>query len=123
MRCNLWNVVLTAVLSVALARPAKAETLDTAGKQIYAGIAVVGAAAAVGIVLIVLHEKHKTRAITGCVTSGASGMSLTADKDRRIYALSGDTVDIKPGNRMTLRGTLRSGKMPVFETQSITKDM
>ena len=120
---NLWKVVLIAVLSVALVRPARAETLDTAGKQIYAGIAVVGAAIAVGIILIVLHEKHKTRAITGCVTSGASGMSVTDDKDKRVYALSGDPVGIKPGDRMTLQGKARGGKTPVFEAQSITKDL
>ncbi len=120
---NLLKVVLIAVLSVALVRPARAETLDAVGKQIYAGIAVVGAAVAVGIVLIVLHEKHKTKAITGCVTSGASGMSVTDDKDKRVYALSGDPVGIKPGDRMTLEGKRRGGKIPVFEARSVTKDL
>ena len=120
---NLFKVVLIAVLSVALVRPARAETLDTLGTQIYAGIAVVGAAIAVGIVLIVLHEKHKTKAITGCVASGVSGMSVTDDKDKRVYALSGDPVGIKPGDRRTLEGKRRGGKMPVFEARSVTKDL
>ena len=120
---NIWKVILIAVLSVALARPVRAESLDTAGKQIYAGIAVVGAAVAVGIILIVLHEKHKTRTITGCIASGASGITLTDDKDKRVYTLSGDPVGLKPGNRMTLQGKPRRGKMPVFEAQSITKDL
>src|SRR5579863_9639945 len=112
---NIWKVILIAILSIALVRPARAESLDTAGKQIYAGIAVVSAAIAVGIVLIVLHEKHKTRAITGCVTSGASGTSVTDDKDKRVYVISGDPVGIKPGDRMTIQGKPRGGKMPVFE--------
>jgi len=31
-------------------------------------------------------------------------MSVTDEKDKRIYALSGNTTDIKPGDRVTLRG-------------------
>ena len=91
---NLFKVVLIAVLSVALVRPARAETLDTLGTQIYAGIAVVGAAIAVGIVLIVLHEKHKTKAITGCVASGVSGMCSCAAI--RPASSSGLMIQIEP---------------------------
>ncbi len=69
MRRNLWNIVLVAALSVALVRPARAETFDTLGKEIIAGIVVVSAAVTVGIILIILHEKHKTGTITGCVAS------------------------------------------------------
>jgi hypothetical protein len=69
---HLWKALLIAVLCVSLSEPARAETFDTLGKQIYAGIAVVSAAAVVGIVLIVLHEKHKLRTVTGCVASGRS---------------------------------------------------
>ena len=57
-----------------------AQTPET-GFQIIAGIVVVSAAVVVGIVLIVLHEKHKTRSVTGCVASG----SLTDDKDKQVY--------------------------------------
>jgi len=31
-------------------------------------------------------------------------MSVTDEKDKRIYALSGNTADIKPGDRVTLQG-------------------
>src|ERR1017187_3505034 len=98
---NLFKLVLITVLSVALVRPARAETFNALGDQIVAGIVVVSAAVVVGIVLIVLHEKHKTRAITGCVTSGSGGMSVIDDKEKRVYALSGDPVGIKAGDRMT----------------------
>jgi hypothetical protein len=120
MRRNLRDIVLISALSVALVRPARAETVDTAGKQIIAAIVVVSAAVAVGIILIVLHEKHKTGTITGCVASGTSGMNVTDEKDKRIYPLSGDPVGIKPGDRMTLEGR-RRGK--VFETRSVIEDL
>jgi hypothetical protein len=120
MQRDLLKVVLIAILSIALVRPAKAETFNSLGDQIIAGIVVVSAAVVVGIVLIVLHEKHKTRAITGCVTSGAGGMSVTDDKEKRVYALSGDPVGVKPGDRMTLEGR-RRGK--IFEARSVIKDL
>jgi hypothetical protein len=47
---QLWKVLLIAVLCVSLSEPVRAETFDTLGKQIYAGIAVVSAAVVVGIV-------------------------------------------------------------------------
>jgi hypothetical protein len=68
---NLLKLVLIATFCVGLARPAKAETFNTLGDQIIAGIVVVSAAVVVGVVLIVLHEKHKTRIVTGCVASGS----------------------------------------------------
>jgi len=105
---------------VTLAKPSKAESLDTAGKQIIAGIVVVSAALAVGITLLILHEKHKTSAITGCVTPSASGMSVTDEKDKRVYALSGDPVGVKPGDRETLEGK-RHGK--IFAARSVIKDL
>jgi hypothetical protein len=113
---HLWKALLVAVLCVSLSEPARAETFDTLGKQIYAGIAVVSAALAVGIILIILHEKHKIRTVTGCIAPG----SLTDDKDKRIYTLSGDPIGIKPGERMTLEGK-RRGK--VFEARSVIKDL
>jgi hypothetical protein len=117
---NLWNVLLISIISLSLIRSARAETLDTAGKQIYAGIAVVAAAAVVGGVLIILHEKHKTSTVIGCVASAAGGMTLTDDKDKQVYALSGTPVGAKPGYRMTLDGK-RHGK--VFEARSVIKDL
>jgi hypothetical protein len=117
---NLLKLVLIAILSIALARPVKAETFNSLGDQIIAGIVVVSAAVVVGVVLIVLHEKHKTRAITGCVTSGAGGMSVTDDKDKQVYALSGDPVGVKPGDRMTLEGRRRGN---IFEARSVMKDL
>jgi hypothetical protein len=99
MRRNLWTALLISIVSLALIRPARAESLDTLGKQVYAGIAVVSAAVVVGVVLAVLHEKHKTRTVTGCVTPAPDWMSVMDDKDKQVYALSGSPMGDKPGDR------------------------
>jgi hypothetical protein len=117
---NSSKVLLVSIISLSLIRPARAESIDTAGKQIYAGIGVVAAALVVGGVLIILHDKHKTTTITGCVASPAGGMTLTDDKDKQVYALSGTPAGVKPGDRMTLDGK-RHGKM--FEARSMIKDL
>jgi hypothetical protein len=123
VKIDLWRAVLIIVLSAALAVPARAETLETAGRQIEVGIVVVSVAVGVLVTLLILHYKHKKSVITGCVTSGANGMTLTDEKDKRIYTLSGDPVGLKPGDRMTLEGKRKqSGPKPVFEARSVTKD-
>ena len=110
------RTVLVAALAVVVVRSAPAETLDTAGKQIYAGIAVVAAGAVIGVIFLVRHENHKTVTITGCVASGG----VTDDKDKRVYTLTGDAVGVKPGNRMTLKGK-RTGNS--FEAHSVVQDL
>jgi hypothetical protein len=47
-------------------------------------------------------------------------MSVTDDKDKRVYALSGDPVGVKPGDRMTLEGRRRGN---IFEARSVMKDL
>jgi len=119
----LWRAVLIAVVSVALTVPARAESFDTAGKQILAGIIVVSVAVGVLVTVLVLHYKHKKLAITGCVISAQNGLSLTDEKDTRIYILSGDPVGIKPGDRMTLEGNRKHrDNTLVFEAHRVIKD-
>lgn len=114
--------VLIAVLSVALAIPARAN-VQTTGKEAAVGIVVVAAAVAVIAIVLVLRHKPKQRTITGCVNSGAGGMSLTDEKDQRVYALSGDTTGVKPGDRMTLDGNRKdAGSSLSFETRKISRD-
>lgn len=120
----LWHAVLIAVLSVALAMPGRAESLDTAGKQIVTGIVIVSVAAGVLATLLIIHYKNKKSVITGCVSSSANGMSMLDEKDKRTYVLSGDTAGIKPGDRMTLEGKRKNtGKTLSFEAQSVAKDL
>ena len=120
----LCRVLLVAILGAALVAPARAESIETAGKQITAGIVVVSAAVAVVAILLVIHYKRKRSSITGCVISGANGMSLKDEKDQRTYALSGDTAAIKLGDRMTLEGQRRKdgSAIFIFESQKVSRD-
>jgi len=124
MTLKLWRAVLVVVLAVALAAPARAESLQTAGEQVVAGIVVVSIAIGVLVTFLIVHYTHKKSAITGCVTAGANGTNtVTDEKDKRTYTISGDPVGIKPGDRMTLEGKRKqSGKMLVLEAHSLTKD-
>jgi hypothetical protein len=118
-----WRLVLIAILAVALTAPARAESTATAGKEVVVGIVAVSAAIAVGITLLVLHAKHKRSSITGCVTSGAGGLTITDERDKRVYSLTGNPVGVKPGDQMTLEGKqLTGGQTPVFEAGRVTKD-
>jgi hypothetical protein len=117
------RALLIVVLCAALVAPARAESLETAGHQVVAGIVVVSVGIGVLVTVLIVHYKHKTNTITGCIASGANGLSLTDEKDQRRYAVSGDPVGIKAGDRMTLEGKRKqSDKTLVFEARTVTKD-
>ena len=126
---SIWRGVLIAVLSVALATPTWADKprlglhggLQAVGEEVAIGIVV--AAVAVVVVVAVLVTHHKPQRITGCVNSGANGMSVTDEKDKRSYALSGSTAGVKPGDRMTLEGRREhGGKTLAFEAHKVIGD-
>ena len=125
---HLWSVVLIGTLSVILCASAEAQT--GGGKIVsngtIAGVLVGGIAAVVIVTYVVVHESTKKRKITGCVIPGENGMSLTDEKDKRSYVLSGNMADIKPGDRMSLKGKKikpkDAGKPVVWETRTISKD-
>jgi hypothetical protein len=123
----LWRRVLVATLCVVLAIPARAaaDSLDNLARNIVIGIVAVSAALVV-ITVVIVHESRKKRTVTGCVTSGENGMSVTDEKDKRIYALSGNTADIKAGDRVTLQGKKanpKDAKAPLaWEVKKETKD-
>ena len=116
------HIFLTSVLAAGLVRPARAETITAARDQLVTGIVVVGAAIAVGVILLVRHEKHKPIGLTGCVRQGTTGMTVSDESDHRTYTSTGDSADLKPGDRMTLKGKRAGGKPPLFEVRSVTKD-
>jgi hypothetical protein len=53
-------------------------------------------------------------------------MTLVDEKDKQIYMLSGDTTDIKPGDRMKLQGKKVKSKPPDktlgWEASQVTKN-
>ena len=121
---HFWRGILIVVLTVALARPARASEAETV-LIVVAVATAVAAIATVAIVSIVQH-RHKKIVITGCVSSGENGMTLTDEEDRRSYSLSGETAGVKPGDRMKLQGKRlkrkRSNKTQVWETAKIVED-
>ncbi len=121
---HFWRGVLIVALSVALAQPAEAEGYPSGGAIVAAIVGVV--AAVVVVAFLVIHESSEKRTVTGCVNPGKNGMSVTDEKDKQLYTLSGNTADIKPGDRMTLQGKKikpkHAGKTLVWETKTISKD-
>jgi hypothetical protein len=119
--------VLIFAFSVVLAMGAEAQTSQTGdlnftGYKVAIGVGV----AVVAIVTVVVIYHSKKRTITGCVSSNENGMSVTDDRDKKSYALAGNTAGIKPGDRMTLQGkkikAKDAGKMLVWEAKKINKD-
>jgi len=121
---HLWRVAVVCALSVALSTGTKADTLKkNADLVLVAAIAVV--AAVVVVTVVVIKHASKNRTITGCVSSDESGMRVTDEKDKHIYALTGNTAGVKPDERVTLTGKKikpSSGATFVWETKKITKD-
>ena len=122
---HFWQGVLIVTLSVILATPAEAKGYPSGGAIV---AAIVGVVAVVVIVaVVVVHKSTEKRTITGCVNSRENGMSVTDDKDKQLYALSGNTSGIKPGERMTLQGKKikpkTAGKPLAWETKQMTRDL
>ncbi len=120
-----WRVVLIVVLSLALTMPARAESEGSAAIEIIVAIVVVGVVLAYVVPSTIIHYSKK-RTITGCVTSGANGITLTDERDKQIYALSGDTTGIKTGDRMKLQGKKEkpkgTDKALVWKATKVTRD-
>lgn len=119
-----WRAALVTVLCLILAAPASAGNYKTAGEEIEIGLVAVTAAIAVLVIVLVLHHKgHKSAEITGCIGSGAAGMTLTDDAGKRTYMLSGKTTALKTGDRVRLEGKLQSkGATPIFEVRGLARD-
>jgi hypothetical protein len=124
---KILSAVLIIALSFVLCVPV---TAQSSGKIVSNGTiagVIVGVVAAVAVVTIVAIHYSKKRTITGCVNPSANGMTVTDEKDKQIYVLSGDTTNIKPGDRMTLQGKKAKPKAAdttlVWEAKKVTKDL
>jgi hypothetical protein len=130
MTSKYFSRLLILVFGLALAKPTQAQQCLPCGQvgpntgPIIA--AIVATAAAVVIVTVVVIHETKKRTITGCVNSGANGMTLTNEKDTQIYALSGDATGVKVGDRIKLQGKKVKAKGPdnalVWKATKVTKD-
>ena len=121
--------VLPIILGVALPRPAEAQLgkigpIGPAAGPIIG--AIVGTAAAAVVATVVVIHYSKKRTITGCVVSVPNGMTITNEKDKQTYTLSGDITAIKPGDRLKLQGKKRrlgdTNKTLDWEARKVVKD-
>ena len=103
-RFHIWRAVLIVVLCAALAAPARAQygPGKIVSNGVIAGVIAGVAAAVTAVIIVVVHSKR--RAITGCVGSSADGLTITDEKNKQVYQLSGNTTGIKAGDRVKLRG-------------------
>jgi hypothetical protein len=119
-----WRRILIVGLSLGLAIPTRADNPE----RVLIVIAATTTAAAIAVVATVasVHHRRKKIVITGCVISGENGMTVTNEEDRKIYVLSGNTTDIKPGERMRLEGKKVKPRGPdetfVWEAKEVIQD-
>jgi hypothetical protein len=87
---------------------------------------IAGVVAAVVVVTILTVHYSKKRSVTGCVSSGATGLTLTEESSNRTYLLSGNTVGLKLGDKMKLHGRKTKSNGPdktlVWDTEKVSKD-
>jgi hypothetical protein len=131
---SLWRAVVILGFSFVLCLPAEAQKRDVAlssanQKPIVStgeivGILVAAVAVVAVVAYVVVHESTKKRTITGCARSGANGLTVSDEKDGQIYALSGNTAGITPGDRVKLHGKRHKGphKTLTWEATSVARD-
>jgi hypothetical protein len=87
---------------------------------------VVGVAAALVVVgVLIYHGTHRhPSSMTGCVASGADGLTLRNEKDKKVYALSGYSAALNAGERVTIQGkkVKDAGGKASFQVATIAKD-
>jgi len=88
------------------------------GKAVGIGV---GAAAGVGVLFLALHHHG---AVTGCVRQTDDGLRLVDEKKNKSYSLEPGGVDVKPGDRVQLKGKKSSGTAgaEMFEPTKVVKN-
>jgi hypothetical protein len=77
------------------------------------------------VVLVHVHNSHYS--IRGCVTAGPDGLKVHENGSGRVYALTGVTANVKPGDVIKLHGAKIKGQKDSagdqdFALESINKD-
>jgi hypothetical protein len=86
---------------------------------------IAGAAAVVGVTgYLIYRGSHMHASIQGCVTTDQNGLSLQNEKDKKTYALAGDSAALTAGQKVALSGKKMkdsTGKL-TFQVQKLTRD-
>jgi hypothetical protein len=98
-------------------------TAPKGGYSSTTGIAI-GAAAAAGVAVGGYLFMRSRRSMVGCVQKSAEGTQLMSEKDKKAYALDAGTLDLKPGDRVKLKGkkTKSDSGAPQFAATKLVKD-
>jgi len=125
---SIWRVFMVIAVALALSGTADAQIGAVSGRigpntgPIIAGI-VAAIAVVVIVAVLVIHKGSEKRTLTGCVKSGADGMTVIDDGDKRLYVLSGNTAGVNPGERLRLQGRkTKTGKTLIWETRKVSAD-
>lgn len=97
-------LIIALVTMLCLAAPPRAaSSIPSSGQVglIVAGIAATGAGIGIVIFIVVNHSRHT---LTGCVSSGQTGMVLQTS-DNQTFLLRGDSSSLKAGDRVKLHGS------------------
>jgi hypothetical protein len=102
--------------------PARADNLSTDAHEIIAGAVAIGIALGVGI----FFAFHHGSSIKGCAAGGPGGLEIRNEGDQVDYLLSGDTSQVKAGDRVRVKGKKKSAKgssaPATFIVNSFAKD-
>jgi hypothetical protein len=105
-------------------RPEPESSLPSKGEVDGALVGAIAAVAVGVIVVVVLVTRKQT--ITGCVNPGANPLTITDEKDKRVYTMAGNTAGVTPGNRMKLQGKKVKPQGPdktyLWESGKVSKD-
>jgi len=90
------------------------------GKAI--GLGVGAAAAGAGVLYLTLRHRGL---VTGCVQTGNDGLSFVDDKKHQTYSLISGSTDLKPGERVELKGNKSKEKAgtETFRATKIVKNL
>jgi hypothetical protein len=97
----------------------------TTGEVVGVGVGVAATIVVATVVLVHVHNSHFT--VRGCVTAGADGLKLHENGSSKVYALTGVTANVKPGDVIKLHGAKLKGQKDNagdqdFAVESINKD-
>lgn len=93
--------------------------------EVIGGIAAAPPSSASWATSSIIHETHKHPTITGCLASNADGLSLTNEKDKKVYTLAGNLAALQAGKMLVIKGKKvkdSAGKLS-FQLEKLTKDL
>jgi hypothetical protein len=116
--------VLSVALILAVPVVARADYGPT-GRIGPSGAEVAGAIAGVAVgATLILYFVLRSPTITGCVQATDGSMALVNEKDKHAYPLVGNHLELKPGERLKLKGKKAKDKdrKPIFRVKNVDHD-